>query len=161
MACPALQSGRFFNFMLYFKKESVRNPVFGADKKAIGFHVVASETGIIALDEAKDGDTIKALNEHADGRRGGVVRISAEVYEGLKKNEALTPSPRRSSPLGQIRTSPSPLSFNEKVQPAVQPAEAAKGIRIMEEPGPPSSIAQFRQTGLRSRPINPPSPPGN
>lgn len=144
--------------MLYFKKESLRNPVFGLDKKAVQFEAVPGDTGVIALDESKDGDLIRVLTEHADGRRGGVVRISAEIYDNLKKNAALMPLPKPSL-LNQIRTSPSPASFN--ASPPAAPPAGGKNVgrdaklRIMDEPGPPSSIAQFRQTGVRSRPVNP------
>lgn len=151
--CPALMSGRFFtlDIMKYFKKENIRSFIYGPDNKPVAFNLVAGETGIIALE---DNDPVAAqLAEFAGKRMGGVVVISAEIYESLKKNEASTPS-RRPSVLNQIRTSPSPTSFGQ-LKPAAAPAAVAKpGIRIMDEPRPPSSIAQFRQT-MRSKPINP------
>jgi hypothetical protein len=148
--------------MLYFKKENVRNLVYVDGKNPIGFENLPGDTGVRALDESKPEDqaVLKSLNDYADKRMGGVVRISAEIYESLKKNAASAPS-QPASFLNKIRLSPSPTSFNERVAPAAAPAAVAKqGIRIMDEPAPPSSIAQFRQTGIRSRPLNQP-PPAN
>lgn len=150
--------------MKYFKKENARNPVFGANKQAIRFEQIGGDTGVIALDELKpeDAPNLAVLDGLADKRVGGVVRISAEIYDSLKKNAASTPSPQRSSssPLNGIRTSPSPGSFGLGL-PAVSRAAVAnqpQGIRVMDEPEPPSSIAQFR---ARSRPLTttPPAPP--
>src|SRR5580698_4544059 len=149
--------------MLYFKKENLRNPVYGPDKKAVQFEPVAGETGVIVLDEAKSADLIKLLQEHADKRRLGVVRVSAEIYDTLKKNAVSHPS-RKPSVLNQMRVAPSPLNFNERLNPAVaRPAEAGRNtpIRVMEEPGPPSSIAAFRQTGIRSRSVSQTPPESN
>jgi len=138
--------------MKYFKKESLRNQVF-VGKTPIIFQPVGHDTGIAVLDETKDAATIKVLEILADQRAGGIVRISAEIVEGLKKNEALTPSPRRSF-LNQIRISPSPDQFGQKQQAAPSVAAASPPqIRIMEEDQiPPSSIQSFR---ARTKPANP------
>lgn len=146
---------------LYFKKENLRNPVFGPDKKAVQFQPIAGDAGVIMLDETKDAAVIAVLNGCADKRQLGVVRISGEIFDALKKNEASAPS-RQPSRLNQIRVSPSPASFNSVVKPAAASPAAAVGrnapIRVMEEDAPPSSISEFRQRSLRSRPLNPPEP---
>lgn len=140
--------------MQYFKKENLRSEVRDANNKLITFQPVFGSAGVTALDETTDATTIAALNGYADKRIGGVIRISAEIYESLKKNEGSTPSRRQSPHLNQMRVSPSPESFGLKVgAPRAEVAERASGkITVMEDLPPPSSIGQFRERA-RSRPI--------
>lgn len=142
--------------MVYFKKENIRSEVRGADQKPIVFQPVFGSAGVLALDEVKDAATISSLNAYAEKRVGGVVVISAEIYEALKKNEGSTSSPKQSS-LNRMRVSPSPESFGLKVgAPRAVDADRTKGITIMEEDQiPPSSIGQFRERA-RSRPVGGP-----
>jgi hypothetical protein len=152
--------------MLYFKKESMGRPVFEpVSKRAILFESLGGDLGIMALDEsqAPNQALVTTLNALVQQRAGGVVQISAEIYDSLKKNVVATASPRPSSSplLNRMHVSPSIEQFG---RPAASPAAAAKpaatsGITIMDEPPPPSSISQFRSAGVRSRPLSPPPEP--
>lgn len=147
--------------MRYFKKENIRSEVWGANNKPIFFEPVAGQAGVRALDDTADAALIVELDDFSTKRVGGIVKISAEIYESLKKNEVSNPSPKRSF-LNQMRVSPSHDSFNPKV--AAPPAEAARigrdrPITTMEEPPPPSSIGAFRDR-VRSRPIGGAPEPG-
>ena len=135
-----------------FKKENVRTEIRDGNNRVIGFIPVFGGDGVLSLDEDKDKETIAALEKLADQRIGGVVRISAEIFDSLKKNEVLMPS-RRPSSFNQMRVSPSPESFVPKV--GAPPAVANPGITIMEDLPPPSSIGAFK---ARSRPITPGKP---
>jgi len=146
----------------YFKKENLRNQV--ADEvthKFINFQPVGNDLGVIELDEETDVSRIASLNKLADQRIGGVVRVSQDIFESLKKNTAnLRPSSKPSF-LNQIRVSPGPGAFGQRAdaQPVAvaSPTPPPQGIRVMESPTdlPPSSINSFR---ARFKPATPPTP---
>ena len=149
----------------YFKKENLRNQV--ADEvthKFINFQPVGNDLGVIELDDEADVSKIASLNKLADQRIGGVVRVSPEIFDSLKKNTAnLRPSSKPSF-LNQIRVSPGPGAFGQRAdaQPVAAnsptPAPPPQGIRVMESPTdlPPSSINSFR---ARFKPATPPAAP--
>ena len=134
----------------YFKKENIRTEVRDGLNKIISFIPVFGGDGVLALDEENDNAAISALESLVDRRVGGVAKISSEIYESLKKNEALTPSPRPSMFNG-VRVSPSPTSFAPRVAATPVAATEAK-ITVMPEPPPPATIGKFQP---RSRPVNP------
>lgn len=141
----------------YFKKEQLRSPVFGPDNKPIQFTPVFGGDGVIELDEEKDAAMIDALNKYAEARKGGVVRVSAEVVESLKKNIPSTGSRNRSF-LNQIRVMPSIDQIVPSSVSASDAPPAAGSVTVIDEPAPPSSIRQFK---ARTRKISaaPPLPP--
>lgn len=104
-----------------FRKELVQNIIVVAGKP-VPFLPLAGNRGVIELDEEKPADVpiFTALNDYATRRKFGVVKITAEEYEGLKKKVlTLPPSKRRLEKLKVMQPllkpkSPSP----EKVVPA-------------------------------------------
>jgi hypothetical protein len=129
----------------YFKKENLRNQVHVKNTRTpIVFQPVGGDTGVIECDEASE--VCKSLNELADQRIGGVVRVSPEIFESLKKNAISTPSPKPSF-LNQIRSNRPIGSFgNQDAQPVAVKTEAPpSGIRVMDsDQTPPSSIGSFK-----------------
>lgn len=140
--------------MQYFKKENPANPVYyPGSQQQIAFQNLAIGVGVIAVDEAQDLKTSSALSDLASKRVGGVVKISQEIYESLKKNAASARSPRPSGQnlLQQIRVHPA--QDQQRLNPVAPSAGAvkaadinSKGVRIMpSDERPASSIAEFRQ----------------
>ena len=76
----------------YFKKETLTNPIYDASGSQIKFEPVVNNAGVLSLEVGSNDALIALLADKASKRRGGVVVISAEIYESLKKKEpALTP----------------------------------------------------------------------
>lgn len=74
----------------YFKKEILRNFI-RIGSTIVQFESVGGETGVKVVETS---DPVFAVLEgYADKRRMGVTRISAEIFESLKKN----PIPERTS----------------------------------------------------------------
>lgn len=69
----------------YFRKELCSNQFFVSGQR-VQFECFPSNVGIIALDEEKDAELIKALSEAASKRKGGIVVIDEPTYEDTKKN---------------------------------------------------------------------------
>lgn len=87
----------------HYKKHFLNNPVHfkGA---TVGFEPIGNNEGIAILDDANDPDLVKYLDEHADNRRGGIVRISPEIYDSQKKSKTPSqPSLNRPGVLSKIR----------------------------------------------------------
>lgn len=90
----------------YFKKINTRNPV-PFNGAAIRFQAVAGHDGVIELDDSNQADMIAELERLAGARKLGVVRISAEIFESLKKKPPSPPS--LNQPVGlrqQVRLAP-------------------------------------------------------
>ena len=134
--------------MRYFKKILASQPV-----KCLGslvaFESVGGNVGVRKLDENTEAPLIAELDNLADHRLGGVVKISAEIFEGLKKNPLPPPVSRnRTGVLSSLRVfnpeatvpklrPPSPKSA--VAAPAVAaPSVASPGVKIFLPP-PPSN----------------------
>lgn len=139
----------------YFKKELARNKVRTPSGDVVQFEVLPGDTGVIKLDDSKDKEVLALLDSMADKRVGGVVRISAEIYESLKKNEFSNPSPQRSSTLSQlnrIRVLPRQDDPFRRNQPAGSAAAGGDKPIIVypnklpteAEVGGSSSVSSFR-----------------
>ena len=74
--------------MTYFKKSLVFNPVYLKSGK-VEWTRVGKHDGVLATEDA---DTIASLTKLATERRMGVVVITEEEYEDLKKNPYVAPS---------------------------------------------------------------------
>ena len=117
--------------MRHFKKLLVSQPVkcLGA---LVSFEPVGGNVGVRQLDDVHEASLIAELDRLADHRRGGVVKISAEVYEGLKKNPL--PPARLRNPTGVLSSLRvfNPESTVPKLRPspksAVAPAVAASSV---------------------------------
>lgn len=87
--------------MKYYKKELVSNRLALPNGRRVNFTVVGdSDTGVLATE---DPELIKELDQAVAKRRGGVIEIEAEVYDGLKKNPLAKPSPIKSLNAQSIR----------------------------------------------------------
>jgi hypothetical protein len=75
--------------MDYFKKEVFSNPLRLPNGKTVMFKEVADDEGVLATE---DGYLISELESAMRRRVGGVVRISADEFEELKKNPPGKPS---------------------------------------------------------------------
>lgn len=80
-----------------FKKVNVALPFF-FNGKPVRFEALGGNVGIITLNAPADDELIAALDQAADARRGGVVPITAQERDELKKNPPLTRSKRDSQP---------------------------------------------------------------
>lgn len=127
----------------HFKKAVISQP-FRFNGAVVPFEHVGNNTGVRNLDETHDAPLIAELDRTADARRGGIMRISAEIYESLKKNKVpWQPSVNRSKGLQPIRAyqeqTLSPQS-NNLPKPAVESAvmdsqKPAEGlVKIMLPP---------------------------
>lgn len=132
--------------MKYFKIESTRQQIL-CDGKTIQFMPVFGGEGVLSLEDSEQ-SKIDCLTALAQARIQGVVIISPEIFESLKKNEAVLTTSRRPSRLNQMRVSPSESSATLAVPRVAVPVD--KGITVMPEPGPPATIRNFTPRG---RPI--------
>lgn len=128
--------------MTFFLKELVsHNPVALSSGKVLNWEMVGNDTGVLATE---DDGTISELQALIKQRRGGVIELSAEKYEGLKKNRKFVPkqadsvvsapykvvdreiNPLKAVPPVTALASASPAE-DQKIAPvAVAPAVAAK-----------------------------------
>jgi hypothetical protein len=69
--------------MRYFKKEIVSTKLYLSNGAIMHWDEVKDDTGIIATE---DGFILKELDSAISRHVGGVVEISAEIYDELKKN---------------------------------------------------------------------------
>jgi hypothetical protein len=120
----------------FYKKHALNNRLVfkGA---TVGFEPSGNNEGIAILDDEKTPELVRFMEESADKRRGGVVRISPEVYDGIKKN--LRPSvPSRNQPgvLSKIRLH-NPESLVPKSND--RPKSAAESAGAVLPPPQPSS----------------------
>lgn len=80
--------------MKHFKKVNVALPFF-VNKRPVPFNSVGGNIGVLALDPAKDGELIAALEAAAQAHRGGIVEIDADIAENIKKNPPFSPFEQR------------------------------------------------------------------
>lgn len=134
----------------YFKKHAI-NHHFNANGKRVDFEHVGNQEGVRKLDETLEGPLVAELDRAADQRRGGIVRISEEVYDGLKKNLKLSPpSPSRPVGLAPIRVhNPESLlpKSNAPVQAAVTAGAAMPTPKVVvTAPVPVSGTTELPKT---------------
>lgn len=79
----------------YFKKQVLRSPVI-LNGERIQWETVGGDNGVKMVDDVANKAIFDILEGLANRRRLGVTRISAEIYEDLKKN--LQPSRASASP---------------------------------------------------------------
>lgn len=126
----------------YFRKSVLGTP-FKISGTPIKWEPVAKDTGVRAFDDAHDAALISALDAAADRRTGGITRISAEIYESLKKNRPLTTSPNPLGVLGEVR-------INNRDQSLVSPKVRS---------GPVAAVVVAAPSSGKQHPFaTPPSP---
>jgi hypothetical protein len=121
--------------MKFYQKEMCSNPVMGLDGKSpVQFECFPSDTGVLALDEGRDAGLIAHLDDFASKRKGGIVKISQEDFDQIKKNRGGSPTfvaPSRE----YLRVMKAPSLFKKPENPA-SPAAAANGHAAAPSPGP-------------------------
>lgn len=109
----------------YFKKLNTANVMQDRTGAAIQWESVGDldRTGVLALDESAKADLIADLEKYAADRVGGIIVISPEIYEELKKKE---PEFRKSSALSSLRVArhQPPAANQEVVAPSAAVADA-------------------------------------
>lgn len=143
----------------YFRKSVLGTP-FKVNGVPVKWESVARDTGVRSFDDAHDAALISALDAAADKRTGGITRISAEIYESLKKNRPLTTSPNPLGVLGEVR-------INNRDQSLVSPKVRSGPVAAVVVEGPssgrqhpfatPPSPASIAST--TTEPITVPQPP--
>lgn len=125
----------------YFRKEIVTTPLFLKTGGKVPFEVVGGDTGILETDDPK---LIEALEIAVKRRMGGVVSITQEAFEELKKNP---PAPRlkRSSlkPWGRQDNPPAN-------QPREEDAVVSQKTASMKVPDKEPMLAQFAELKRKS-----------
>src|SRR5262245_15605693 len=85
----------------YFKKLLATNMPFRVNGDAVAFELLERNTGVLKIDPNKQPDIVTALNEAADRRKLGIVRIDAATYEELKKKQRAVVSEKNFGPPGR------------------------------------------------------------
>lgn len=129
--------------MRAFHKENLRNPI-KHNGNAVPWEAVERNSGVRNLDESRDATLIALLDTEADKRRNGVRRISAEQYDGLKKNTSLAKStPHYDNVMPSIR-----LNDPESVVPKLRsPAQS-----VVAPPASPTASPAPQQTPAPAAP---------
>lgn len=86
--------------MKYYKKELLSNRLALPNGKGVQFEPVGTDTGVIATE---DPGLSAELDKAAAAGRGGVVEITEQIYQELKKNPPVVPSRMRSLNAQSIR----------------------------------------------------------
>lgn len=114
--------------MKFYKKELVSNPLSLPDGRRVRFEQIgASDTGVLATE---DPGLITELDKAAARHVGGVVEITSEQYQELKKNPPVERSQIRSLSSQSIR------QLLNRPRPGAAPAAAA----IKHEPSAPMEV---------------------
>lgn len=150
--------------MLYFKKERVSHPI-KINGQAIPWETAGRDTGVRQFDETNDKEIVAVLNGFADRRKMGVVRISPQIYDSLKKKPTKTiPAqlPPGFGPDGPVRAVDREsvlIKPRERVQP---PRPAAPAVVEVSPPPPQQSFrAPAAATpATPAAPATPAIPPG-
>ena len=137
----------------YFKKEMFSRQIFDSGNRPIPWEEVFGDEGVAQMGDDADPVLLKSLNDYADKRVGGVVRISPEIYETLKKNGPSPKSGPRLNPYSKIRIIPSQISQFQEPKGAT--SAAAVAANETNETDAPPTPAQFK---ARTRKINAENP---
>lgn len=108
----------------HFRKELIRNQILSTalGGAVVPFTQLDGETGVIAVDSEKEAVLLKELQVFvANGNQYGVVPISAEEFDSLKKNKPYKPSATRSDLLA---VAPSQANQPKPQSPGAAPAAA-------------------------------------
>lgn len=118
--------------MRHLKKELLTNSI-KFNGKIIAFEAIGQNNGVIALDESQDAALIAELDRLADARKMGVVRISAEIYDSLKKKaRSILSRPPQGVFGGKLR-----VFDNTKTLVQNKPSESFAATAAIEPAAPP------------------------
>ena len=121
----------------FFKKETVSHPVFDDKGVPVQFETIGGGIGVIRLNPDTDAPKIALLEKMAAARQAGVVIISPEIYESLKKKEPVLM--RSPDPLKQqgLRVHQMPNLFQQRsTSKDVAPAATAEVDPAVPSPAP-------------------------
>lgn len=138
----------------YFKKLNTANVLQDRAGAAIVFEPIADRdrTGILAVEESNT-NVFDALEGYANERVGGVIRISAEIFDELKKKE---PELSVSSPLSRLRLSKAPQPFQRSPEAVVAPSAVVADAKRRETPiGASTFFARTRRASAEAAQNNP------
>lgn len=125
--------------MRTFKKAVISQP-FRFNGAVVPFEHVGNNTGVRSLDETHDASLIAELDRAADARRGGIMRISAEIYSDLvKKKVPWQPSVNRSKGLQPIRAYQEQTLSPQSSNPPRQAAASA----VADSPKPGEGLVKI------------------
>ena len=139
---------------VFFLKEIVSNQIIIKGRK-VAFENIGSNRGVLELNESKSDDKefIAGLNDLANRRVGGVVKLFAAEYAQKKSQPILNPSVRPRDmlrarrPLPPARkTVPQPIETQVATPKVAVPAVDLKTMGLADDPEPP---ATFRPTTRR------------
>jgi len=119
----------------FFKKELVLNQ-FIVRGNPVQFEQISKDTGILVLDEGSD--LAGELKDAASKRRGGIVVITKDEYDELKKNADFSPSAPRSKQV--LRVFQPAAKSDATVRPASEKQSSTPAA-------PPAPKPEVRQTG--------------
>lgn len=125
--------------MKYYKKYNPRVRLFRIDGQILPFEITDGAVAIAAYDEEKDKVNIEAAEMYIKTKTGGLVEITKEEYEELKKNlinkiqsPQSTRSPTKSirlfdptNPLSAMQSAPHATGLD-----SVQPAAAKENLAL-------------------------------
>lgn len=112
----------------FFKKALLNQP-FVASSGKVSFEPVGNNEGVRQLDETTEAALIAELDAAADRRRGGIIRISQEIFASLKKNSpTLKPSRSQRGVLQQIRLHNPESLVPKSSGPPMSAVESAGGV---------------------------------
>lgn len=124
---------------VYFRKE-IASTQFFVKGRAVDFELLDGNRGVGRFDPAKDAELIAGMNEAAAKHRGGIVKITAQEYEDLKKNHPYSPSSSnsgRNAPLRVMPSPPKPKGFGHQAAGVAGAAETASPPPAVPATTPP------------------------
>ena len=109
-----------------YKKVQINMP-FIVDNKVMQFQALDGNVGVLCLTTGVDDAAIAALDKAADAKRGGIVKITEQQLEELKKKLPLTPfAPKRKPMLQLWQNQPPKLKPKLPVAPVANAVVASK-----------------------------------
>jgi hypothetical protein len=129
--------GRAHIQMKYFEKQGTGNYWF-KDGTKLDLSAISSCTAVAALDEIAFPDKVLELESAAKGHVGGIVSLTEERYEMLKKKlEAMPPRPQEPSPFKLFDPSKQfqNIMGGGTVKPAREPGGPEAPVVEVDAPG--------------------------
>lgn len=134
--------------MRFFKKNFFDKPI-RFNGSFVQFQNVGGNVGVRQIDEASEPELVAELESAADARRGGIVRISPEIFESMqKKRVPLTPSPRPRGVLPPLRLHDPEAVTPKSNGPPKSAVESAGGV-LPNRPEPTAAKPETPPPGRR------------
>lgn len=113
--------------MTFWYKELVSNP-FIVRGAAVPFEPLDGNRGVLAVDDAKNPTLVAELSAAAQKGRGGIVKLSQDKFEEVKKKHPLRPFGKKRPDMLQLMRSTAAPIFKPKLADAKEVAVAAKPL---------------------------------